>query len=257
MTNNGLPAQRTPRTLRLLTYNVHSCIGTDRILDPSRVAGVIARSGADVIALQEVDVGRKRTALVDQAHTLATMLQMRAHFHPVLNVAEELYGDAILTALPTRLVKAQPLPSMGELRGAIWVEVDVDGSAVNIINTHLGLRGGERRLQAASLLGPQWLGHAACQSKPTILCGDFNAIPTSAAYRDIARHFDDARIRAGRRIRATFPSRMPLLRLDHIFVSKQIEVDNVETIAGPLSRAASDHLPVIATLRIQADSLPS
>ena len=98
------------KTFRLMTYNVHRCVGTDRKLDVERVAEVIAAERPDVVALQELDVGRARTQSVDQAHRLAELLKMSFHFHPAMAVEEELYGDAILTALPERRIKAQGLP---------------------------------------------------------------------------------------------------------------------------------------------------
>ena len=55
------PTARMPqqtRSLRVMTYNVHSCVGIDGRLSPRRVARVIARYQPDVVALQEVDVGR-------------------------------------------------------------------------------------------------------------------------------------------------------------------------------------------------------
>ena len=90
-------------TLRVMTYNVHRCVGVDKRLDLERVAEVIAAARPDVVALQELDVGRRRTKGVDQAHGLAELLGMRSHFNAALHVEEERYGDAILTALPERL----------------------------------------------------------------------------------------------------------------------------------------------------------
>ena len=112
-------AGSAPRRLKILSYNVHSCVGTDRKLDPARVADVIAALEPDVIGLQEVDVGRSRTGGIDQAQVLASLLRMDYHFHPALTLEEERYGDAILTTLPARMVKADVLPSHGEQRGAL------------------------------------------------------------------------------------------------------------------------------------------
>ena len=75
--------------VRLLTYNVHRCVGTDRRLDVGRVAEVIAAQSPDIVALQEVDVGRARTGGVDQAHRLAQRLGMAFHFNAALQVEEE------------------------------------------------------------------------------------------------------------------------------------------------------------------------
>ncbi|MGZ2487644.1 hypothetical protein ACVITL_006229 [Rhizobium pisi] len=153
------------RPIKLLTYNVHSCIGSDRKLDPGRIAAVIAETEADIIALQEVDVGRRRTDGIDQAHVIASLLKMQAHFHPALSVAEEKYGDAIITALPTGAVKSGPLPSIGETRGALSVEITVGDRKLLVVNTHLGLRGRERIRQMTTLLNSGWL-HGMGQNLP-------------------------------------------------------------------------------------------
>ncbi|WP_082477280.1 endonuclease/exonuclease/phosphatase family protein [Rhizobium sp. Leaf371] len=247
-----------PSVLSILTYNVHSCIGTDRRMDPERIAEVIAAARPDVIALQELDVGRARTGGIDQAARIADLLKVTSHFHPALHVREEQYGDAILTALPSRLVKAGAIPSVGETRGALWVEVEVDGRPVQIFNTHFGLRRGERRRQAEALLGDAWIGNDACRDQPVILTGDFNAIPSSVAYGLLRRRLPPVRVHDDQgtspgqntRIGPTFPSRFPLLRLDHIFVSQGIETLSVAAVRTPLSRIASDHLPLQASLRI-------
>jgi endonuclease/exonuclease/phosphatase family metal-dependent hydrolase len=149
--------------VRVLTYNVHRCVGVDRRLDVGRVAEVIAAQAPDIVALQELDVGRARTGGVDQAHRIAQRLGMAFHFNAALRVEEELYGDAILTALPERLVKAGPLPGDPrfrrlEPRGALWVAVQVGPIELHVINTHLGLMPAEQRGQAAALAGAEWFG---------------------------------------------------------------------------------------------------
>jgi len=236
--------------LKILTYNVHSCIGTDRRIEPTRIADVIAETGADIIALQELDVGRKRTGGIDQAHMIASLLKMEAHFHPALHVEEEKYGDAILTALPSRLVRAGPLPSLGEPRGAIWVSVDIGGTELQVVNTHLGLRRRERMQQVITLLGPSWLASPMCQNAPFLLLGDFNARPSSVAYRTIARRARDVQLDAKSRPRATFPSRYPLFRLDHIFVGNGVVALEADVWSDRLTRTASDHLPLVADLEL-------
>lgn len=241
---------RDQREIKILTYNVHSCIGTDRKIDPNRIADVIARSQADIIALQELDVGRKRTGGIDQVATIAMLLKMNAHFHPALHIEEERYGDAILTALPTRLVKAGSLPSMGETRGAIWVQVDIHGETLNVLNTHLGLRNRDRARQVAALLGDDWIGHAAFSALPSIVCGDLNATPSSVAYKRLSTRFRDAQLLTATKPRPTFPSRYPLLRIDHVFVSREIRVTSSSIVFDLLARRASDHLPLLVNLRV-------
>ena len=173
---------------RLLTYNVHRCVGTDRRLDVDRIVAVIAEFEPDVVCLQELDVGRARTGGVDQAEAIADGLAMTSRFHPAMRVEAEQYGDAILTPHPERLIRADALPTVSgipglEPRGAIWSEIEIDGTTVNVMNTHLGLVPREQRLQAAALAGSGWVG--GCKG-PTLLAGDFNATRSPAPIRPCA-----------------------------------------------------------------------
>jgi endonuclease/exonuclease/phosphatase family metal-dependent hydrolase len=247
-------------SVRVMTYNVHSCVGVDDRLDVARIAAVIAQSKPDIVALQELDVGRSRTGGIDQAHAIASRLGMEFHFACALQVEEERYGDAILTALPMRLIKTGSLPTLRrvrglEPRGAVWVAVEVEpGVELQVINTHLGLVPLEQRAQAACLIGRDWLANKAC-ADPVMLIGDFNATSRYAAYKVLTGRLRDAQRdlqRDGRRPRTspTFPSRFPMLRIDHLFVSPAIEVIDVHAPNGPLARAASDHLPLVADFRI-------
>lgn len=241
--------------LKLLTYNVRRCLGIDGRLSPGRVAEVIAASGADIVALQEVDVGRLRTRHVDQAAALAGLLGMHCHFHPALELKEERYGDAILTRLPSRLIKAGLLPFVrgAEPRGAVWVRLHPEGRPLDIINTHLGLGPAERRLQIDALLGAEWLGHAAGHPA-LLLAGDFNGLPGGRTHRRLSAVLTESRnaIPGGRR--ATFPSSLPMLALDHIFAGAAIRFLSLERVTTPLARAASDHLPLLAAFTFK--SLP-
>jgi endonuclease/exonuclease/phosphatase family metal-dependent hydrolase len=243
---------------RILTYNVHRCVGVDGRLDVGRIAAVIAAEAPDIVALQEVDVGRARTGRVDQAHEIARRLNMTSRFHAALRVEEELYGDAILTALPERLIRAGPLPGYApvpqlEPRGALWVSVDLPGGgSVQVLNTHLGLVPREQQLQAEALIGRSWLGSPQ-RADPLILAGDFNAGPRSRAYALLAAGLSNAHeVRGGgeRRV-ATFPSRLPVLRIDHVFVSQGVRVSAMRAAQSPLTRRASDHLPLVVDFEIE------
>jgi endonuclease/exonuclease/phosphatase family metal-dependent hydrolase len=238
---------------RIVTYNVHRCVGTDRRLDVGRVADVLAALEPDVVALQELDVGRLRTGGVDQAHEIALRLGMACHFHAALRVEEERYGDAILTGFPERLIQVGALPGYDRIRaleprGALWVEVTINGVPVQIINTHLGLVPREQQIQAHWLAGPAWLQDPHCTG-PVILLGDFNATAASVVYRTLRKRLAPA---SGLALKTspTFPSRFPLLRIDHLFVSPHIRVLDVQAPFSPLTRAASDHLPLLMDFEV-------
>jgi endonuclease/exonuclease/phosphatase family metal-dependent hydrolase len=242
-------------TLRVMTYNAHSCIGMDGKVDAERIARVIARANPDVVALQELDVGHARTEGIDQAHLIARFLEMEFHFHPSLHFEEERYGDAILTHLPLRLIKAGALPGLAdkpqlEPRGALWVAIEVHGTEVQVINTHLGLYPRERMAQVDALLGSDWLAHEQCRA-PVLLCGDFNALPSSSVCRQLGSRLKDVQTEArNHRPKSTYSGRFPTVRVDHIFVSPELHVTGVEVSASELARTASDHLPLLAEVRI-------
>jgi endonuclease/exonuclease/phosphatase family metal-dependent hydrolase len=240
---------------RIATYNVHRCVGNDRRLDVGRIAEVLARLEPDIVALQELDVGRARTGHVDQAHEIAHALDMACHFHAALTVEEERYGDAILTCFPERLVQVGPLPGYDRMRaleprGALWVEVEIGGRPVQVINTHLGLVPREQQIQANWLAGPAWLQHPSCAG-PKILLGDFNATGASVVYRTFAAKLQPARRLSPRKTpTSTFPAPLPVLRIDHLFVSDEITVKDVFAPFDPLTRVASDHLPLVMDFEV-------
>ncbi|MEC7797618.1 MAG: endonuclease/exonuclease/phosphatase family protein [Pseudomonadota bacterium] len=245
---------------RLLTYNVHRCVGTDKRLDVGRIVAVIGEHEPDIVCLQELDVGRRRTGRVDQAEAIAQGLAMTSRFHPAMRVEAELYGDAILTPHPERLIRADALPTVRgipglEPRGALWSEIMIDGAAVNVLNTHLGLVPREQRLQAAALVGSGWLG--GCQG-PALLAGDFNATSITRPYQTLARRLDDCQRRLDLKPSVkTFPSSFPAIRIDHCFVSPEIRVSGVRSDFSPLARVASDHLPLIIDFDIVPDADPA
>jgi endonuclease/exonuclease/phosphatase family metal-dependent hydrolase len=245
--------------IRIMTYNVHRCRGRDRQYSPQRIADVIASAKPDIVALQELDVGRARSGGVDQAEILAAALGMRAQFHPALTVMEEQYGDAILTACPSRLVKTGALPGVQPLqglepRGALWAAITVGGSELQVINTHLGLVSRERRKQVDCLLSEEWLGNEGC-GDAVMLVGDFNMQPRSRSYRKLTGRLRDAHRSRNKHYQATFPARFPTLRIDYAFAGPGIHVTHVETVRTPLARIASDHLPLVVDFEVESAAL--
>lgn len=239
-----------------MTYNVHRCLGMDGRLDVPRIAAVIAEDEPDIVALQELDVGRARTRGVDQAHAIAELLGMRWRFNAALTVEDELYGDAILTAMPERLVKAGPLPGLPALpqlepRGAVWAAVETGAGEVQVINTHLGLLAREQVSQVDALLGREWLGAERDLSR-TILLGDFNASSGSQAYKRLIETFGDAQTLAPLKPSPTFPAMFPMLRIDHVFVGRAIEVRRAWTSTSASAKTASDHLPLLVDFELRS-----
>jgi endonuclease/exonuclease/phosphatase family metal-dependent hydrolase len=243
------------RAVRLLTWNVHRCLGIDGRISPARIADVIASAAPDIVALQEVDVMRKRTGHIDQAEDIAQRLGMDSHFHNNLRVLEEQYGDAILTTLPSQLMHSGRLPALPGLRqieprGALWARIDCGGVFLHVVNTHLSLVARERRSQTDCLLGTEWMGREDCEG-PVALVGDFNLVPRSRVYHRLTKVLKDAQRAPGMgRTKPTFPSGFPVLRIDHVFTRGAIEVKHVDVIRNRITRVASDHLPLVVDLEI-------
>lgn len=231
-----------------MTYNVHSCIGTDGRVNPVRVARVIERHKADIVALQELDSGLMRTGLVDQAKLLADMLEMDHYFLPSIHIETGQYGNAVLSRYPMRLFRAGELPGfpgrgMREKRGVMWLKLEADGAVFDVFNTHLGLNRHERLAQAMALTGPEWLRHPECNG-PVIFCGDLNAVRRSRVYRILTSVLVDAPAKG------TWPGRFPVMRIDYILTSPDIRVVKTMVPGDGLTRSASDHLPVLAVLDV-------
>ncbi len=100
----------TGQRLRVATYNVHGCVGMDGQRSESRIAEVIASMSADIVGLQELDLGRPRSSHADQAALIATRLGWKYHFHPAMRSGEEQYGNAIVSRFPIELKRADEMP---------------------------------------------------------------------------------------------------------------------------------------------------
>ncbi|MGE0859445.1 MAG: endonuclease/exonuclease/phosphatase family protein, partial [Gammaproteobacteria bacterium] len=244
-------------SLRVMTYNTHACLGLDGRALPHRIARVIAECQADIVCLQELDVGRARSDGIDQAERVAAHLTMQHVFHAAVELREERYGNAVLSPLPMRLVQSARLPGIGarEPRGVLWVAIDLGGVELQVINTHLGLRAAERQVQVEFLTSEDWLG-AAMQRGPVVMCGDFNAGERSYVWRTLRARLTDVQVEnASHAPRNTWFARHPTRRLDHIFVSREFRVVGVDVPRTQLTRVASDHLPVVAELALGVEAV--
>jgi endonuclease/exonuclease/phosphatase family metal-dependent hydrolase len=248
-------AHATGKPLRVMTYNIHSCIGIDGKVRPERIISVIKSCRADVIALQEVDANRRRSRHHEQARMIAEALAMSHHYYAISDWSGEQYGLAVISRYPLEHVQSAHLTAAdhrrrSEARGAMWVKIHSAGGWVHVINTHFGLRREERLRQSRILLGDDWLGRIPAD-EPVVLCGDMNAGPKSPVCRSLAGRLHDAQACVPNfRPQATFLSTMPIRRLDHIFVSEHFTIRDIILPRSPTAQVASDHLPVCAELVI-------
>ncbi len=229
------PAEISPWPLTVATYNIHSAVGTDGRFMPSRVADVLQEIEADIIALQEVPLGGGGMPNVYE------MLREATGFYGVDGPTQygpgRRFGNAVLSRYPIRARRAIDLShGRREPRGAVDADIDCHGHPLRVIATHLGLLPGERRYQVRRLLQV-----FDTDRMPVILMGDLNEwFVWGRALRWLVSHFE-----AVPNI-ATFPSRLPFLALDRIWIRPRHRLVHVEVHRTRLSRIASDHLPLIA-----------
>ena len=224
------------RNVRVASYNVHGCIGTDGVFAPGRIAEVLATLDADFIALQEVEEREVEGRTVSEF--LADSLGRHAAARTTHKRAGLDYGNLLLSRLePSRTAAHDLAFSKREPRGAIEADFDVQGSTLRLLATHFGLSMTERFVQLQKLLP-----HLEdCDADITVLCADFNEWqPFSRVHRALRRVLG-----AAPAVR-TFPSRMPVLSLDRIYVAPLTALVSIEAVRTPATRIASDHLPVIA-----------
>ena len=238
--------------MRIMSWNVHGMRGRDGRQDPERVALVIEEARADVAGLQEVGALGGPGQLLDPAGTLARLTGLAQAYGLTELRGGYPYGNCTLSRFPITASRSYDLSVPGrEKRGCLRADLDLGTSALHFFNVHLGLDRRERRRQAAQLLSADILRDAAL-AYPLVLVGDFNAWSSrSAVPRWLRRQLHDAAV-AARAARPTFPSGFPLLRLDRAFVGPAVRVLSCAVHESALARRASDHLPLVADLELEA-----
>lgn len=230
---------RTER-IRLATYNIHGARGRDGRRAPDRIAEIVRRLDADVVALQEVDARRSRSNKSDTFRFLADATGMHAVPGPTMLGDEGNYGNLLLARrAPARVERIDLSVDGYEPRGAVVARFETPVGIVRVAGTHLGLAAAERRAQTARLLAHL----APADGIATVLLGDLNEWrPRSAVYRALHR-----RLGPGRAVRS-FPAGRPILALDRIWTDRGLRVLRLHAVRDPLTRVASDHLPVVAEI---------
>ena len=231
-------------TFRVMTYNIHHGEGLDGKVDLLRIAELIQQERADIIALQEVDKGVRRTAGRDLPAELAALTGMTCVFSNNFHYQGGEYGNAVLTRFPVKRWTNHHYQMLrpNEQRGILQLVLDVHGRELVFMNTHIDSRAddAERWLNLGEIeaLGKQHRGHLM------IICGDFNDVPSSRIYGRMNGSFADAWAQAGQGDGFSFPAGKPSKRIDYVWFSKDKSLLPLK--AWTPRSEASDHLPVVA-----------
>ena len=233
--------------VRIATYNIHRCRGMDRRTIPSRVADVIREFNADVVALQEVIGAGPNGA--GQAEEIGAAVGMGWVMASVRHLRNHLFGNVILSRYPIVHHSQYDLSwRTCEPRACQRADLDLGaGHSLHIYNVHLGTAVLERRYQATRLAG---FVHDKRVIGPKVILGDFNEWMRGLATGTLNSLFQSIDIYAHLKRRRTYPGIFPVLHLDHIYYEGHVEVRTVELTRSRQSLMASDHLPLIADLRI-------
>ena len=232
-----------------MTYNIHHGAGLDGKVDLQRIADLIKRERADIVALQEVDKGVQRTARRDCPAELAALTGMSCVFSNNYNFQGGEYGNAVLSRFPIKRWSNQHYKMLrpDEQRGLLQVVLDVPGRELVFMDTPVDYRpdDSERLANAAEILQASQVH----RGQPIILCGDFNDTPDSRTCQKITQEFIDTWSTAGAGDGFTIPAEKPRKRIDYIWIAKDSPIKALR--AWVPESEASDHLPVVGEFRFR------
>lgn len=239
-----------PRSARLLTWNIHGGIGSDRRHNLQRIIDLVRGHAPDIVALQEVD-SRGRDPLNLPLDAFKTVLGSHAAEARTIVAEDGHYGHVLISRWPMENVHLHDVTvGWREPRCAIEATIATPRGRFRVVATHLGLGLFERRRQIAKLLDLARLPEGTVvddtvsdwtHADGLVMLGDFND------WHGYVRRALMARLPAWSFLK-TFPARRPMLKLDRIFCRPPGAL--IQCWTDPEARRASDHLPVIADLRL-------
>lgn len=182
----------------------------------------------------------------------------------------------------TFIISRYPIIQHGEIsfgtltNSCLWADVNLKNDTIRIYNMHLqsnrvsidavnvidnvnlqekktwvGIKGILRKYSETSRVrakqSQKVAAHAATSVHPTIICGDGNDPPTSYTYSRLCGDYQDSFIEAGSGIGTTYAGKIPMLRIDYIFVDDQFQVNTFDV----LKERFSDHYAVKGGYRIK------
>ena len=231
-----------------MSYNIHVGVGMDQKLDLERIAGVINKEHPDLVALQEVDRGVRRTQGIDEIAELARLTKLNYAFAHNIDYQGGEYGVAILSKFPIDKIEHVKFENRreAERRGLLRIEVTFAGRTINFVTTHLDYQYADGRLFETEQLLRALEGKVG----PIIIAGDFNDEESGDSYKLMRTKFQDAWIESKtKETGLSYPADRPSKRIDYVFYrgSDGWRVKKAWTVHS----LASDHLPVIAALELR------
>jgi len=247
------PASARALPLRVVTYNIHKGVrgfGPARRLEIHNLALAVKMLDADIVCLQEVRAANRREARrfaawpdQPQAKFLAPQGYEVVYCTNAVTQHGE-HGNALLTRWPVVGWRHEDISDHRfEQRGLLHVQLRVHGRLLHVIVAHFGLIPASRARQAERL--KHYIARQVPSSAPLIVAGDFNDWGTR-----VRRILGLGTLEAFESPRTyTYPARLPLVQLDHVYV-RGLAPAGLTVPHGRIWRRMSDHLPLIADLRM-------
>ncbi|KZX86006.1 endonuclease [Oleiphilus sp. HI0009] len=246
---SDIPNVSPSQSIRLLTYNIQVGISTSayrhyltrswqhflphaqRQTNLVKIASLL--EAYDVVALQEVDGGSLRTGFVNQVEFLAKTAgfpfwyqQLNRNFGPIAQ-----HSNGLLSRFCPLSVEEYPLPSLIPGRGVIVAKYGDEKDPIVLVILHLSLSSAAQKAQLS------FVKKLIDGYQHIILMGDMNTHLQSLLGHGCLSELDLVALPG---VSHTFPSWQPRKDLDHILVSRSLEVRYAEVL--PFS--VSDHLPI-------------
>jgi len=245
-------------TIRVLVYNIHAGKDAKGVDNLQGVIALIRETGADLVLLQEVDQGTRRSGVVDQPAVLSVGSGLHVAFGSALDYDGGKYGVATLSRWPIafdtlyRLPVDPPQERAGgsrEPRGLLRADIRSPFGTMAVFNTHIDAsREDTWRRQEAQVIAS--IVSLARGSNPLVLLGgDLNSTPESAV-QDILRKpgLRDAFAECGRGVGLTYPADSAVKRIDYLYLTGAMRCARAEASAT----GVSDHRPLIVDVLIPA-----
>ncbi len=255
MTTSGHPK------LRIVTWNIHKGVrglGLRKRLEIHNMQAAVAGLHADVICLQEVRrINHKEAAhfthwpTLPQADFLAPP-GYEAVYRTNAYTQHGEHGNALLSRHP---VISQAHEDMSdhrfEQRGLLHVTLLIQGKPVHVIVVHLGLIAASRQRQLAQL--SDYIQRDIAPQDALVVAGDFNSpiAPVRWAQSALGNTASSKQLHPIHALKghATFPSRLPIVQLDHVFVRHAKIISTHAAKSNDWARM-SDHLPLIVEVQL-------
>ena len=254
------PSSRAAMDARVLVYNIHAGKTVHGVESIAQIAAVVQSTNADIVLLQEVDKGTKRSGNVDQTAELARLTGFHGAFGSALDYDGGKYGVAILSRWPILSDTLYHLPvepsqtraggSM-EPRGALRVMIKSPRGTLAVINTHLDASGPDhwRKQEADSVVS--LVAQTRRNVGLVIAGGDFNSTPESSVQLGLrAAGLRDSWMECGRGEGLTYPDSLPAKRIDYLFLTGGIHCASTHVV----DTRASDHRPVFFEVSLKTEA---